>query len=123
MKINNIDIKFNLTDKKEFNKFNDAFIEVSYKAKKLEDKFQNNEISKEDFERKQIKVIKKFFKTITTEEKAHDLFETCTNFKDYFTIFQKATQMCNATVMLYSCLKSVKNSNPKKKAQKKKICK
>lgn len=120
MKINNIDIKFNLTDKKEFNKFNDAFIEVSYKAKKLEDKFQNNEISKEDFERKQIKVIKKFFKTITTEEKAQDLFETCTNFKDYFTIFQKATQMCNATVMLYSCLKGVKNSNPKKKAQKKK---
>ena len=123
MKINNIDIKFNLADKKDFNKFNDAFIEVSYKAKKLEDKFQNNEISKEDFERKQIKVIKKFFKTITTEEKAQDLFETCTNFKDYFTIFQKATQMCNATVMLYSCLKSVKNSNPKKKAQKKKTCK
>ena len=123
MKLNGIDIKFNPTDKKEFDKFNNAFIEVSYKAKKIEDKLQNNGISKEDFEKKQIKVIKKFFRTITTEEKAQNLFETCANFKDYFTIFQKATQMCNATVMLYNCLNSVKNINPKKKIKKKKKCK
>lgn len=103
MKINGIDVKFNALDQEECRKFSDAFVEVSYKAKKVEDKLQNGEILKQEYQEKGTKIIKKFFKKVFPKTTAQALINTCSNYDEYLKIFSEVTQMiCNVTASLQS---------------------
>lgn len=114
MKINGIDVKFNGFDQEECRKFSDAYVEVSYKAKKVEDKLQNGEISKQEYQEKGTKIIKKFFKKVLPKATAQALIDTCSNYDDYLKIFSEITQMiCTVTASLQSIAKIGKRIDKK----------
>lgn len=114
MKINGIDVKFNGFDQEECRKFSDAYVEVSYKAKKVEDKLQNDEISKQEYQEKGTKIIKKFFKKVLPKATAQALIDTCSNYDDYLKIFSEITQMiCTVTASLQSIAKIGKRIDKK----------
>lgn len=100
MKINGIDVTFNVFDTNERQTFNDAFMEVSYKAKKLEGRLENSLISQQEYQKKQIKLIKKFLKKILSIEKSQLLIETCSDYEDYYKVFETITQMVCITIAL-----------------------
>ena len=110
MKINNIDVVFNILDTTERQNFNDAFVEISYKAKKLEDRLENSLISQQEYQKKQIKLIKKFLKTILPTEKSQPLIKTCFSYEDYYKVFESITQMVCTTI---SSINSIMQSRKK----------
>jgi hypothetical protein len=109
MKINGIYIEFNPDENSEnFKNFDNAYSTIAKKSKKNEEKLSNKEISKQKFEKKQVKLIKNFFESITDCETSEKLFETCCNINDYINIFRKCTRMVSCTRILYNQMLSIK---------------
>lgn len=65
----------------------EAFQVVSEKSSRLERKLKNGKISKKKSEDKQIRIIRKFFYTVSGEENAEKLFSKCNNLSDYTALF------------------------------------
>ena len=74
----------------------EAFQVVSEKSSRLERKLKNGKISKKKSEDKQIRIIRKFFYTVSGEENAEQLFGKCSNLSDY-------------TALLVRCVVTLKN--------------
>ena len=65
----------------------EAFQVVSEKSSRLERKLKNGKISKKKSEDKQIRIIRKFFYTVSGEENAEKLFRKCNNLSEYTALF------------------------------------
>ena len=65
----------------------EAFQVVSEKSSRLERKLKNGKISKKKSEDKQIRIIRKFFYTVSGEENTEKLFSKCNNLSDYTALF------------------------------------
>ena len=65
----------------------EAFQVVSEKSSRLERKLKSGKISKKKSEDKQIRIIRKFFYTVSGEENAEKLFSKCSNLSDYTALF------------------------------------
>lgn len=65
----------------------EAFQVVSEKSSRLERKLKSGKISKKKSEDKQIRIIRKFFYTVSGEENAEKLFSKCNNLSDYTALF------------------------------------
>lgn len=65
----------------------EAFQVVSEKSSRLERKLKNGKISKKKSEDKQIRIIRKFFYTVSGEGNAEKLFSKCNNLSDYTALF------------------------------------
>lgn len=122
MKINNINIEYNPSDLDCIQLFNDAFLEVSYKSKKIEKKLATCEITQKEFEKKQIKIIEKFFENITNEDTSKEILKECTSFHDYVKIFEDLVNQVNA-INVFSNIINKKGTKNKKHIKKKMKCK
>jgi hypothetical protein len=87
MYINGVNIPYNVANVDDNKKFSFAFQEVSYKARVNENKFEKGELSEKELKKKQVKIMQKFFKCVSNEDIAEQLFKTCKNYDDYVKAF------------------------------------
>ena len=66
MKLGGIDIKLNLSTKKDYKTLKKAFNVIFSKSKKLDSKLLDGTITQEKREKNEIKLIRNFFETILT---------------------------------------------------------
>ncbi len=113
MKLNGLDIKPNFFTKKGNKVLKNAFEKTSVKARKNENNLENAIISKEKYQEKEVKIIKKFFESILTEKDAKKLFETCLNYQDYHDVFEKFVKILILSGTLSNIIKKVKKRTKK----------
>lgn len=119
MYINGVNIPYNVANVDDNKKFSFAFQEVSYKARVNENKFKKGELSEKELKKKQVKIIQKFFKCVSNEDTAEQLFKTCKNYDDYVRAFGECAKKISTASILLNAVKSKARINRKQKRIKK----
>lgn len=113
MKLNGVDIKLNLSTKKDYKTLKKAFDVVFSKSKKLDSRLIDGTITQEKREKKEINLIRNFFETILTFDDAKRLLATCSSYGDYYKIFRNFVQLLGTTSVLLDISKRLKDNKKK----------